>query len=359
MTSPSERHAHVVGLGLIGGSLALALNARGWRVSGSDANVDTVTRAIAQDIITGTDMSDDTELVVIAVPAGVVVDQALSILATSNSPRLLVTDVAGIKGSIVDAIDDPRFIGGHPMAGSEQRGLDGSRADLFNGCTWVLTPTGTTRPEDYSRLHSILRDLDANVVALDHDTHDRLVAMASHVPHLVAGALMNEASVVAESDGALLQLAAGGFRDMTRVSAGDPVIWPDVLFQNSAAVTTGLRALRARLEHLEVLISQQDREGLMDDLRTASHARRELPGRSIASADLAFIRVPVPDRPGVLADVTMTASDLNVNIFDIEISHSVEGQPGVILMAIEESLVERFVSALESSGYRVSRDLKS
>ena len=359
MTSPSERYAHVVGLGLIGGSLALALGARGWRVSGSDADPNAVQRAIDQDIISCSQLGDDAELVIIAVPAGFVVDEALRVLASSPSPRMLVTDVAGIKGSIVAAIDDPRFIGGHPMAGSEQRGLDGARADLFNGCTWVLTPTDNTRPEDYSQLHSILRDLDANVVALDHETHDRLVAMASHVPHLVAGALMNEASVIAESDGALLQLAAGGFRDMTRVSAGDPVIWPDVLFQNSAAVTTGLRALRTRLEHLEVLIAQHDREGLMDDLRTASHARRELPGRSVASADLAYIRVPVPDRPGVLADVTMTASDLNVNIFDIEISHSVEGQPGVILMAIEESHVERFVSALESSGYRVSKDLKS
>jgi prephenate dehydrogenase len=130
---------------------------------------------------------------------------------------LIVTDVAGVKGSIVDAIDDPRFIGGHPMAGSELSGYAGARTDLFTSCTWVLTPTSATSEDAFVRLHALLRELDANVIALDHHTHDRLVAVASHVPHLVAGALMNGAAEVAASDAALLQLAAGGFRHDTGV----------------------------------------------------------------------------------------------------------------------------------------------
>jgi len=119
------------------------------------------------------------------------------------------------------------------MAGSELRGLSGARADLFRGSTWVLTPTDRTSPETYSTLHGVLREIGANVVAVSAEDHDRLVAIASHVPHLLAGSLMNEASQVAEHDAVLLQLAAGGFRDMTRIAAGDPGIWPRHLVRES------------------------------------------------------------------------------------------------------------------------------
>jgi prephenate dehydrogenase len=356
MTFPSSRRAHVVGLGLIGGSVALALGEHGWTVTGTDFSQSVVEAALTRSVISGTDMDDTVELVVIATPANAVVAAAEAILSHATSADLIVTDVSGVKGVIGRAVQDPRFIGGHPMAGSEQRGLDGARADLFRGCTWVLTPTNRTAPASYSHLHGLLRELDANVMALDFDTHDRLVAMASHLPHLVAGALMNEASVMAEADGALLQLAAGGFRDMTRVSAGDPGIWPDILLQNASAVVASLRGLQSRLKWLEDQIASQNRETILDDLVSASRARRELPGRGVNPEDLTHLRVPVPDRPGVLAQVTTTASDLNVNIYDIEIAHSVEGQPGVILLAVVTEHAELLANALNEHGYLVARE---
>lgn len=356
MTSPNDRTAHVVGLGLIGGSLALALRARGFVVTGEDADDASVSRALEREVISSTSMSRDVDLVVIATPSHAVIDTAASVLQRLDGHRAVVTDVAGVKVAITSAIRDPRFIAGHPMAGSEQRGLDGARADLFTGCTWVLTPTEYTDPDAYSALHGILRELDANVIALEASDHDRLVATASHVPHVVAGALMNEASKVAESDGALLQLAAGGFRDMTRVSAGDPSIWPDVLIQNADAVLGGLRHLRQRLERLEHLIESGDRAGLMTDLGEAARARRALPGRGVAIDELVHLRVPVPDQPGVLATVTTTASDLNVNIYDIEIAHSVEGQPGVIMLAVDRARADVLEAALEAEGFRTTRE---
>jgi prephenate dehydrogenase len=356
MTSPSSRHAHVVGLGLIGGSLALALREIGFAVTGEDRSEECVAMAIERGVISDSTAHAATELIVVATPAETVVNVVRDCLATNDSPTLVVTDVAGIKGSIGRVVDDPRYIGGHPMAGSEQRGLDGARSDLFRGCTWVLTPTAATDAARFSWLHGVLRELGANVMALDFETHDRLVAIASHVPHLVAGALMNEASVVAASDGALLQLAAGGFRDMTRVSAGDPAIWPGVLIENAEAVTAGLRSLRTRLQRLEEMIASEDRGDLVDELTEAAVARRALPGRGVHSEELTHLRVPVPDRPGVLAQVTTTASDLNVNIYDIEIAHSVEGQPGVIIIAIERALADRLAQALADLGYRVARE---
>jgi len=356
MTSPSSRRAHVVGLGLIGASVALALRHAGWTVSGTDLDDDITSLALATQVISDTQLTADVDLVVIAVPAGVVASVATSILDTVANPSLIVTDVAGVKGSIVDHVADRRFLGGHPMAGSELRGLSGARADLFAGSTWVLTPTDRTSAEAYSVLHGVLREIGANVVAISADDHDRLVAVASHVPHLLAGSLMNEASQVAEQDAVLLQLAAGGFRDMTRVAAGDPSIWPDILFENRAAVAQSLESLERRLRGLREALLDDGRDVILDSLLSAASARRQLPGRALSSDDLAYLRVKVSDEPGVLAKVTRAASELLVNIYDIEIAHGIEGVGGTLLLAIDAQQTELFGDALHELGFQVVRE---
>jgi prephenate dehydrogenase len=356
MTSPSSRRAHVVGLGLIGASVALALRDLGWTVSGSDLDESIVSVALATRVIAHTELTPDIELVVVAVPAGAVVSVATAVLETLASPSLIVTDVAGVKGSIVDRVLDPRFLGGHPMAGSELRGLSGARADLFAGSTWVLTPTDRTSAEAYSVLLGVLREIGANVVAISADDHDRLVAVASHVPHLLAGSLMNEASQVAEQDAVLLQLAAGGFRDMTRVAAGDPSIWPDILFENREAVAQSLASLEARLRGLREALLDDGRDVILDSLLSAASARRQLPGRALSSDDLAYLRVKVSDEPGVLAKVTRAASELLVNIYDIEIAHGIEGVGGTLLLAIDAQQTELFGDALTELGFQVVRE---
>ncbi len=353
MTSPSERSAHIVGLGLIGASVALALAQAGWRVTGSDLNSETLKTALSTGLVDGDLPEPATRLFVVATPAGDVVDVARSLLENSADASCIVTDVAGVKTSIVEKIRDARFIGGHPMAGSEQRGLAGARADLFKGCTWILTPTSETEPDRYGQLHGYLREIDANVVAVSPGDHDRLVALASHVPHIVAGALMNEASVAAQQDAVLLQMAAGGFRDMTRVAAGDPSIWPEVLFENRAAVTQALRALEQRLQHLRQSIESGDRTNLESDLIAASVARRALPGRAINSSDMSHLRVVLSDEPGQLATITKTASELGVNIFDIEIAHGIEGRSGTLLLAIDREKAGLLTSSITSLGFSV------
>ena len=356
MISPNSRRAHVVGLGLIGSSLGLALREQGWLVTGVDIDPTVTEAALAAGVIVASEPHDETSLVVIATPASVVAETAQKILAATTNPHAIVTDVAGVKGTIVDAVADPRFLAGHPMAGSELRGLTGARADLFRGCTWVLTPTAHTKPETYGTLHGILRELGANVVAVDADDHDRLVAVASHVPHLLAGALMNEASRVAEQDAILLQLAAGGFRDMTRVAAGDTNIWPDVLFENREAISQSLQAIEERLANLRVALSTNDHDTIVGDLLSAASARRQLPGRALHSENLAYLRVAVSDQPGVLAAVTMLASEMLVNIYDIEIAHRIEGSSGTLLLAIDERQAESFRDALVERGFEVGHE---
>jgi prephenate dehydrogenase len=345
-----------VGLGLIGASVAMALTAAGWTVTGEDLDEQTVQSALDAGIIAAGELTEDHDLVVVATPAGSVAEIVNATLSMISNPEIIVTDVAGVKSAIVDSVSDPRFLGGHPMAGSELRGLKGARADLFQGCNWVLTPTDATQPLVYSTLHGILREIGANVVAVSAEDHDRLVALASHVPHLLAGALMNEAAEAAEQDAVLLQLAAGGFRDMTRIAAGDPAIWPDILFENRAAITQTLEALEARLEQLRLALDSGGRTTVERSLRTASEARRLLPGRALSSENLSYIRVVISDQPGSLATVTKAASELLINIYDIEISHGIEGVGGTLLLAVDAQQADTLRDALEELEFKVARE---
>jgi prephenate dehydrogenase len=253
----------------------------------------------------------------------------------------------------------PRFVGGHPMAGSEQEGVEGADASLFEGATWVLTPTVDTDPDAFTRVRSIVTDLGAEVIALTPDQHDALVAVVSHVPHLTAATLMGLAAEGAEAHTALLRLAAGGFRDMTRVAAGHPGIWPDICQENRDAIVDALDKLSAALAETRRLVASGDRAGLLRKLETARAARVNLPARAVRPEELAELRVPVPDRPGVLAEVTTLASEVGVNIFDIEIAHSAEGQRGVLVLVVDAAQVDVVRGALLARGYRPSAQLLS
>jgi prephenate dehydrogenase len=357
MTSPTEAatrpRALVVGTGLIGGSVALALRRRGWHVSGIDADKVRMAEALEAGVIDAAGDDLAAEVVFIATPATTVTDVARAILEdAARRPDAVVTDVSGVKSAIVEAADHPRFIGGHPMAGSEQIGLRGADPDLFEGAAWVLTPTATTDLDAFTRLQTVVGELGADVIVLSAADHDRLVAVVSHVPHLVAATLMNAAVAGAEKDGALLRLAAGGFRDMTRVAAGHPGIWPDICAENAEAIIGALDALVGELSEMRNRVAARDREALLGVLQHASAARRNLPARATRPDHLSELRIPVPDREGVLAEITSLAADAGISIYDIEIAHSAEGPRGVLILVVETVQVATLQEAVESKGYR-------
>jgi prephenate dehydrogenase len=163
---------------------------------------------------------------------------------------------------------------------------------------------------------------------------------------------MNEASAGAEQDGALLRLAAGGFRDMTRVAAGSPGIWPDICAENSSAIVDALDGLVRDLSAMRDRVAAQDRDGLLGVLQTASAARRNLPARIERPDRLAELRIPVPDRAGVLAEITSLAADAGIGIYDIEIAHSAEGPRGVLILVVDGADAETLAAAVEAKGYR-------
>jgi prephenate dehydrogenase len=349
MTSPARAgRVQLVGTGLIGGSIGLGLRARGWHVTGRDADAGRAAEALAAGALDAVGDDPDAALAVVAVPAGAVAAEARALLDDpARRPDLVVTDVSGVKAPVVAAVDHPRFVGGHPMAGSEQAGLDGADAGLFTGATWVLTPTAETDADAFARLQAV-------VVSLAPADHDRLVAVVSHVPHLVAATLMNAAAADAEQDAALLRLAAGGFRDMTRVAAGQPAIWPDVCAENAGAIVAALDRVLADLSSVRDRVAGHDRQGLLDVLQRASTARRRLPARAVRPERLAELRLPVPDREGVLAEITTLAGDLGINIYDIEIAHSAEGPRGVLMLLVARGEAERLRRAVVARGFRCS-----
>jgi prephenate dehydrogenase len=355
MTSPSEaRRAAVVGTGLIGGSIGLALRARGWWVTGRDADPGCADRAKGLGAVDAVGDDPDAEVVFVATPLGAVVGAVSEVLARSRRPDVVVSDVAGVKAPVVQRLTSARFVGGHPMAGSEQVGIDGARADLFVGATWVLTPTDDTDADAFTRLRTVVSSLGAEVVALSPAQHDALVARVSHVPHLAAATLMNLADRAAEEHAALLRLAAGGFRDMTRVAAGEPHIWLDVCAENAPAIVGVLDELIADVATLRDRVAAADRPGILAVLERAAAARRALPSSAVRPERLAELRVPIPDRPGVLAEITTLAGDLGVNIADLEIAHSPEGDRGVLVVVVDADAAERLHGAVTGRGYRAT-----
>jgi prephenate dehydrogenase len=339
----------VAGLGLIGGSIALALRERGWHVTGDDLDPARVERALTLRAIDAGGCDPDARITFVATPVVAVADQVKRALAETSG---LVTDVGSVKGGITAAIEDPRFVGGHPMAGSELEGLDVADASMFEGAVWVLTPSPTTADSTFSQVAAVVAELGAEVIALPAERHDQLVAVISHVPHLAAATLMELASDRSEEHVALLRLAAGGFRDMTRIASGHPAIWLDICAENRPAILSALDGLIEGLASMRDVVDRDDRSALHDRLQRAREARANLPGRVIQPNELAEVRIPIPDRPGAAAEVFTLAAELGVNIANFEVVHSAEGNRGVAVVLVDAAMAELYRGGLMARGYR-------
>ena len=345
------RRANILGLGLIGGSLALALAKNGFLVSGTDENAQTAQTAVERKIISAIGIDPQAEISFIATPVSSIPMQAAIALAQTKG---IVTDVGGVKTTVVDAIKDSRFIGGHPMAGSELAGLDGADESLFEGAVWVLTPTATTPDANFAHVAQIVKELGAEFVVLSAERHDQLVAIVSHLPHLTAATLMSLANDQAEEHVAVLRLAAGGFRDMTRVASGHPAIWLDVCKENREAIVGALDGMISGLQAMRSIVDEGKTDELLQRLQSARIARSNLPGRVGNLLDVVEVRVPIPDRAGAAAEIFSLAAELGVNTANFEVAHSVEGDRGILVLVIDRASQDVFKGGLIARGFRPS-----
>ena len=343
------RRANVIGLGLIGGSVALGLRRQGWHVSGDDTDPVTAQSAIDRGVVDDVGLDPSAEITFVAVPVLAAADQVKQALADTTGA---VTDVGSVKEAICSSSADTRFIGGHPMAGSELDGLDGAQADLFEGAVWVLTPGVDSDDAVFAQVAAVVAGLGAEVVALTPERHDQLVAVVSHVPHLTAATLMGLASERADEHAALLRLAAGGFRDMTRVASGRPAIWLDICAENRVAIVEVLDQLIDGLTDVRDIVRDDDRDALLSRLTEARQARVNLPARVANPDELSEVRIPIPDRAGAAAEVFTLAAELSVNIASFEVVHVAESTRGVVVVLIDRAMVELFRGGLLARGFR-------
>lgn len=347
----SQKTAGVIGLGLIGGSVALALRDLGYVVGGIDHDEAAVQRAVDDQIIAHEGLPADATLTVVATPVDHIPDGVKQALSETAG---WVTDTGSVKGEIAQAVGHERFVPSHPMAGSEQSGLAGARPDIFRGAAWVITPTIETSDQAFAAMHELVVALGADPLTLEPAAHDRMVATISHVPHLTAATLMNLASRRSDEHLAMLRLAAGGFRDMTRIASGSPEIWPPICLQNSAAITEALDEVIAGLTDMRDAVAGENAEAIRTALSDARAARVNLPTATPLPPGLSEVRVRIKDQRGELAAITGLAARLDVNIFDLEIAHSAEGPTGVIVLLVDTEVADVFKGGLMAQGYRPS-----
>lgn len=359
----------IIGLGLIGASLAAALKKSypGIVVTGVDTDGRTCVVARENGWVNDAFRPDDSkigaslrdaELVVIATPVSAT-DVYLELLAKEEYTGVL-TDTISTKAHIDKAsreiLPNPSiYIPGHPMAGSEKAGIDAARSDLFEGINWILCPDSATDPDSFQRLHELITGMDARVVSLPREDHDDAVAIVSHVPHMVASALMQLALEHVDEGQSLMRLAAGGFKDTTRIAAGSPELWCGIAFDNSEALSAGLAEIEGILGNFRDALNAGDRSGFTEMLTIAADARRQLPAAWVPGSDkLVEVRIPMINRTGVVAEVTTIASSVGCNIQSIDIDHVSEGNAILSLILTDEGDVGQLSYKLVNAGYPFS-----
>jgi prephenate dehydrogenase len=327
----------VLGVGLIGGSIGLAAreHVEDDEVVGSGRNRDRLRRAVelgAIDSAAGSiaEALDGASICFACAPVGAL--PGLVADALEAAPRdCVVSDVGSTKQQLLATIEDPRFVGGHPIAGAETAGVEHARADLFQGAVWYLTPLKHSEGLLYERLHRFVVALGARPVALDPATHDRLVAVFSHLPHVLANVLASQAAMRLSGQGEALRHVGPSFRDMTRVAGANTDIWADIYRANAGAIAEEVRAFREELERVERLLESGDVTGWNDQARSD---RRSLLEAELGDAPVHELRLTVPNRPGIVAQVALELGKAGVNIADLALAPAPDMRSGAMTLWI-------------------------
>ena len=371
-TQPDQafRRIAVVGFGLVGASFAAAVRAAypDTRVLAVDIDERTLAEAVERGWATDGALPDDPaferfvgdgcDLVVLATPVGAA-ERYFEDLARWDY-RGIVTDTASTKARITALAErvlphPENFVPRHPMAGSEVNGIEGARPDLFKGAHWILCPDADTPAEHFPRLHELVTSIGARVIALPREDHDEAVAVVSHVPHIMASSLVQLASRHADDQQALMRLAAGGFKDSTRIAAGSPELWCGIAFDNKDALSDGLDEIQGIIGAFADALASDDRAALTVLLADAAAARRALPAAWVPSTErLLEVRIPMEDRPGVVAEVTTVTSSVGCNIQSIEIDHVTEDSAVLSLVLTDEGDIGQLSAQLINAGFSVS-----
>jgi prephenate dehydrogenase len=358
------RRVAVIGTGLIGTSVALAGRRVGADVTGWDLDADVLRTAAAGGALTAAasleEAAGEADLVMVATPIGAV--PAAVVAALTAAPGAIVTDAASVKTRVIDDVRAlaptgslARFVPGHPMGGSERSGPAHASASVVDGIVWVLTPTAESDPGAAETLRAWVDAVGARPIVMEPERHDRLVAMVSHLPQVASTTLMGTAGDEEAGEQDALLLAAGGFRDLTRLAASQPALWSEILVANREEVAAAIDLFVRRLGTLRERISAADTEGVESTFDAAKRARLGLAAKPTVRAGVAVWQVEIPDEPGALARITAVLGQGGVNIEDLQIVHSPEGGRGTVHLTVAAETAESAADVLSTGGYDPTR----
>lgn len=353
----------IVGVGLIGGSVGLAARERVEGLS-EIAGWDPDEAALAEAVRLGAidraaesleDAASGADLVILASPVATLAENARKALAVADEDAV-VTDVGSTKREIVAAIDDPRFIGGHPIAGAETSGVEHARADLFEGSTWFVTPTPNTTGVGLERLLRFARNLGAQPHAVDAADHDRLLADISHLPHVLANALVTQAAGSINTEDGSIAVVGPSFRDATRVAGANSSIWRDIYLSNHDALVPAIDSVIGRLTEFRDALAGGDGDEIVRLNEQARADREALLERDLVGEDVFELRVSVPNEPGVLANITLALGKAGVNIVDVALFPAADRRSGAISLWVPgEDAAARTEKLIGELGFPVAR----
>jgi prephenate dehydrogenase len=330
----------VLGVGLIGGSIGLAAkqHVEGAEVVGFGRNPERLANARELGAIDVAAESlgqalEGADVCFCCAPVGALPDQIAATLAAAPED-CVVSDVGSVKSGLIDAIDDQRFVGGHPIAGAETAGVEHARADLFTGATWYLTPTPRSSGVLFERLTRLVAALGARPVAIDADSHDRLLATVSHLPHVLANVLVTQAAGALGEEESALPRVGPSFRDATRVAGANSSIWTDIYVSNREAIAAEIDAAVDRLRGVADKLRRPDPEAITDWNESAAEARRRLLEADLAGGAVSELRLTVPNRPGIVAEVALALGKAGVNIVDMALAPAPDMRSGAITLWI-------------------------
>lgn len=356
----------IFGVGLIGGSLALCYKGKpGFHVVGHSPHARSVEKYIKKGAVdeATTSMEEaarDADFIFLCVPVGNLEDYLQRLNELPLKSGCIITDVGSTKLTISQAAQqitrkDIYFIGGHPMAGKEKSGVEAASSRLFENAFYVLTPNRDTPNEVYTRLEELLGHTKAQVVRLDAALHDDIVGAISHLPHIIAVALVNQISRYNESNELYQLLAAGGFRDITRIASSDPIVWRDILLNNRTVLLRLLEDWNQGIEKFVQLLVDADGDGITEEFHAANTFRNQLPERRKGVLTSMYdIYVDVPDHPGIIGKITSELGDHRINLSNIQIIENRLDVPGVLRLSFrDEEDMDQATKVLKELGCSV------
>lgn len=336
----------IIGLGLIGGSLALGLKRKdGLTIVGYDSNENSLVTAkklgVIDEIASNMeDAAQQADIIIFATPVSITIDLMKLLPTWKLKENVIITDTGSTKNEIMNAAEVLKhfgitFIGGHPMAGSHKSGIGAARAYLFENAYYMLTPFVDEAEENLKRLKDILLVTKAKLVEISAQEHDHMTATVSHFPHLIAASLVHQLSEENKSFPFTKQLAAGGFRDITRIASSNPIMWRDITMQNRQEISNQLQLWTEEMLRLKHLIEKADQKDIEEYFAQAKQIRDDLPIAQGALYSVYDLYVDVPDYAGVISEVIGYLAKEDISITNLRIVETREDIFGILVISFQ------------------------